>query len=178
MRHIFNSNAIILAAGVMLCAGYAQAATIGGEVSAVVVEQLTITNQQALNFGHVTPTAGGGSVTVSTGNARTVNGGVQVASSFTRATFKLQGAPNRSYSIHTPESQLFVSSEASSDPVLTNSLTVQNFTTFSVTRGAGGAIGKLSNSGQDDLYLGGTLIVPENAVPGIYSGLVPVTVSY
>ncbi len=162
-----------------LCAGMSQAATsVNAQVTTMVFEALTITNQQPLNFGHITPTAGGGTVVISTSGVRTVNGGVQVAGSFNHASFAVQGAPDRAYSIHTPASQIFVSDAVNPNPALVNALTVNNFTTESVNHGAPSATGQLSHSGADTIYLGGTLVVPANAVSGVYSGLVPVTVSY
>jgi len=176
MRRLSSLQAILLVAA--FCAQNASAASVDATVSASVVESLIILNQQPLNFGHITPTAGGGSVVVTTANARNVNGGVQVSGGFNRASFKVQGAPSRVYSIHTPDSQLFVSSIASADPNLTNALTVNRFTVYSVNASSSAGEGQLSGGGQDDVYLGGTLIVPANAVPGVYSGLVPLTVSY
>lgn len=159
--------------------GAAHAASVTAVATATVVENITVANLQPLNFGHITPTAGGGSVTISTNNKRSVAGGVQLGpDAYSRATFKVQGTPGKSYSIHTPSEQTFVSSEASSDPSLTNRLTVNRFTVYSVNASSSGGDGKLGNGGQDDVYLGGTLVVPANAVPGVYSGLVPITVSY
>lgn len=153
--------------------------TATGEVSAGVVETLSIISQQPLTFGHVTPLAGGGTVTIGTDNTRSVTGAVEVrAGGFHRAAFHVQGAPGRTYSIHMPDSQLFISSEANANPNLVNTLTVDHFTVYSVNHAAPGPAGQLGGTGADTVYLGGTLLVPENAMPGTYSGLVPLTVSY
>lgn len=154
------------------------AASANGQVGANVVERLTIVSQDPLNFGHLTPTGSGGVVVVSTGNNRSVTGGVQVSGGFSRGSFKVQGTPGSAYSIHTPDSQLFVSSAPNSDPNLVNSLTVDHFVTYSANEGSDSSSGRLSSSGDDMIYLGGRITVPANAVPGVYSGIVPVTVSY
>lgn len=157
----------------------AHAASAVGHVAASVVERLTIANLMPLDFGHITPGVSGGSVTVTPNNTRSVSGSVQVGGEpFHRATFKVEGAPGKSYSIHTPSSQVFVTSAANSNASLTNSLTVSGFTVYSVGAGTSSGSGTLNGSGQDDVFLGGTIIVPANAVPGVYSGLVPLTVSY
>lgn len=147
------------------------AATTSGQAVAVVVENISITNEQPLSFGFIRPT-GGGSVTVTAQGARKVSGGVQTeGAEFHRASFKVQGAPDRSYVIHTPSSQIFTVDNAGENN-LVKSLTVNQFTTSTVNNS------KLGSNGQDIVYLGGTLVVPPNAAPGVYSGLVPLTVSY
>ncbi len=171
MRYI--QPLLMLAISCAPCAAFAVTAT----ATATVVERLTITNTQPLSFGFIAP-AGGGSVTVTAGGQRQVGGGVDVqGNDFHHAAFDVQGTPGKIYTIHLPASQLFVAPIGSADPAFASELLVHNFVTSSVNQGSGTA-GKLDNSGQDTVYLGGTIEVPANAVPGVYSGVVPLTVSY
>lgn len=178
MQRIAKCLAMVLPVA-SLMSGEAKAATsITADVTAQVVEMLLITNQQPLTFGEITSVNSSGTVVIGTNNLRGVTGGVQLApGGFNRATFKVQGAAGRAYSIHTPGSQQFVSSRPAASGEVA-SLTVNNFTTLSVNQGSVGDRGQLNGSGTDTIYLGGTLVVPANAAPGVYSGLVPITVSY
>jgi hypothetical protein len=172
MKHSILASVIFAAC---LCTGSANAASSEGTVSANVVERLSINNQSPLNFGFITPT-GGGNVTITTNNQRNVTGDVDVKDAFGRGVFHVRGAPGKTYSIQTPASQTFVSSTANTDSELTNSLTVDNFNIRSMN--SANSSGLLNSNGEDTVYLGGTLTVPANAVPGVYSGVVNLTVSY
>ena len=169
-----NKHMLTIAA-ILAYSPAAMADSVMATASAQIVERLTISSKEPLNFGHLTPVGAGGSVTLNVLNQRSATGGVKMSGSFGRARFEVQGTPSKSYSIHTPASQQFVSSHADVNHV--NSLIVHDFTTMSQNNGAGGT-GKLNASGTDSIYLGGTIDVPANAMPGIYSGLVPITVSY
>ncbi|MDE3059935.1 MAG: DUF4402 domain-containing protein [Pseudomonadota bacterium] len=139
--------------------------------AATIVQPLSITSQTALNFGFITPGASGGSVTIMPDNTRSTSGSVSVnPGDSARAIFAVQGAPQQQYSIQTPSFLIFSNAESN--------LRVSNFKTYSAGAGAITAIGKLGNTGMDTIYLGGTLTVPSNATPGVYSGLVPLTISY
>lgn len=171
---------IITAALMLVWTTPANAASVTGHASAEVVEAVVVTSRTPLNFGYIIPSASGGTVVVTPQKQRTTTGGVQVTSAaFDRATFKIRGAANRSYNIHTPNSALFtVSDPAPGSEGLRRSLTVDQFVTYSVNQGAGGTTGSLGTNGEDTIYLGATLHVPSDAAPGVYSGLVEITVSY
>jgi hypothetical protein len=150
-------------------------------VTATVVEDLAITSEEPLNFGFVTPSSQGGTVVISPDNTRSATGGVQTAAAFNRAAFAVRGTPGHSYAIHAPSSLTFLVKEGNEDKKskhLIHELTVKDFVTYSVTIGTAAATGKLGQNGQDKIYLGATLVVPSDAAPGIYSGWVPLTVSY
>lgn len=179
MKRTLDIKLALVALGLWGGASHAHAASVNGDTSASVMSPLVVTSQQLLNFGYVTPTSIDGTVTVTTQDTRIATGGALVSpGSFSRASFKIQGAPGSVYSIHTPNSQIFSSSEAGLHPTLVSSLVVNNFITYSVNKSAQSVLGQLSGTGEDNVYLGGMLTVPANAAPGIYSGLVPITVSY
>lgn len=161
----------------VLASAGAQAASTVGNAAARVLEHLQIVNKDPLNFGFISPGASGGSVTVTPQGARSASGTVQVSGAHGRALFEVQGAASQAYSIHVPASQQFTALEPHDDASLVHVLTVQSFTIVSKNEGAGNS-GRLDHAGRDEITLGGTLIVPANAVPGTYSGLVPITVSY
>ena len=160
--------------------------------SARVIEDLTIISECPLNFGYVIPSQKGGTVTVSANNKRTETGGVHASSSFERATFAVRGTPGHSYTIHTPSSLAFTvkghryedeweekeEREKHESKHLIDRLTVRDFTTYSTNTGKVADTGKLNQRGQDRIYLGATLEVPPGTAPGVYSGWVPLTVSY
>ncbi len=156
------------------------AAMVAAQATARVVEILSVTGEEPLNFGFVEPSPQDGTVTVSPDNARSVTGGVQATDEFGRAAFAVRGTPGHSYTIHAPPSVTFSAKEHNSDASesLARELTVTDFITYSVNTGTTAATGKLGQNGEDRIYLGGTLIVPANAAPGVYSGWVPLTVSY
>jgi len=147
-------------------------------VTANVVEDLTVTSEDPLNFGFIEPSPQGGTVTVSPDNARTATGGIETSSAFTPATFAVHGNPGHDYTIHTPSSLTFSVRGAEESESLIRELTVTNFTTYSATARTTAATGRLAQDGRDKIYLGATLIVPAGAAPGVYSGWVPLTVSY
>jgi len=154
-------------------------ATVTATATATVVEDLTITSEEPLNFGFITPSPQGGTVTVSPDNQRSETGGVRTSSSFTRAEFTVRGMAGHSYTIHTPPSLTFsVKENDDESSQLLHELIVSHFITYSTTSGETAAAGKLAQNGQDRIYLGATLMVPAGAAPGVYSGWVPVTVSY
>lgn len=154
-----------------------RADTVETVATATVLDNLILTSLQPLYFGRLTPT-GGGTVTVSIDNTRTIQGGVHVDNDFMRGAFMVKGTPNNIYAISTPNEQTFVSDETSSDPSLINTLIVNAFQVLSMRGATNNGSGSLDSNGEDQVYVGGTITVPDNAVPGVYSGLVQLTVSY
>ena len=173
------TSRLLLALCLGMC-GFASAAnaqSVHASVSANVIEDVVIVSQTPLNFGFISAGLNGGTATVTSNNLRLLTGNVVASGAdFSRATFGVQGASNHPYSIHTPSSLTF--SVSADNPDLISSLLVNNFVTYSVNTGGESSIGQLSASGTDVIYLGGTITVPANAAPGIYTGLVPLTVSY
>jgi len=164
---------------IISAANSAGAASLTSHASAEIMEALIVASRTPLNFGYITPSTSGGTVIITPQNIRSATGGVQVSGAFSRATFVVQGSANRSYSISTPSSVNFtVSNPASGSEGLRQQLTANQFVTFSTNKGSNGNVGQLGSNGQDTIYLGGTLDVPPDAAPGVYSGLVELTVSY
>ncbi len=161
-----------------LASAGAYANTVLATASALIVDTIAVVSQTHLNFGYITPTISGGTVTISPHNQRTTTGSVGVERDYARAEFGINGKPGLVYSIHTPEKLNFTASETSGNGSGNDMLTVKNFVTYSVGAQNAGGVGKLGNDGKDMVYLGGTLVVPHDTEPGIYRGLVPLTVSY
>lgn len=149
--------------------------------TAKVVEDIAIVSRQPLDFGFIAPSATGGTVTVSPDNKRSETGGVQASLTFAPAAFSVRGIAGHSYAIHTPSSLTFFvkkQGEENASGNATGELAVRDFVTYSATAQTVATTGRLDDAGQDRIYLGATLVVPPNAAPGIYSGEVPLTVSY
>lgn len=151
------------------------AAGASGTASAKVVEALVIAGQTPLHFGIINSASGTGSLTVSPQNTLTVQGNITVPTtgknSFQHAVVDITGSPNTSYHIHLPD-QLQFTKEGSASVSGVTTLNVTDFTSYSINAG------QLDNTGNDTIYVGGTLMVPSTTASGSYSGEVPVTLSY
>ena len=95
---------------------------------------------------------------------------------FSRAEFTVTGSPDVGY-------QIVLASESALHDQGGNNLTlmVTNLVAFSVNRfdlGEGTTEGKFDFSGEDMVFVGGTLQVPANAKNGKYEGDVMLTINY
>ena len=151
-----------------------------GTASVTVQAQVTITATEVLSFGQVRPGDTAGTVVVDTQNNRTAGGGTEVRAGnppFSRAEFTVTGSPDVGYSI------VLASDVALHDQGGNNlTLMVTNLVAFSVNRfdlGEGTTEGKFGFiSGEDMVFVGGTLQVPANAKNGKYEGDVMLTINY
>lgn len=112
-----------------------------------------------LNFGVIAVTSSSGSFTINPQtNLSTSTGGVVPQPSLrTRAEFLVKGKQNQPFTISVNQSSIVLQNTQNS----ANTVTV-NLTNYS--------IGKFSNSGQANFYVGGTLIVGDNQPKGTYTG--------
>lgn len=114
-----------------------------------------------LNFGDIAVTSSSGSLTIDPNpqnNIPTSTGGVvPQGSSRTRAEFLVKGKQNQQFTISVNQSSIVLQNTQNSAYTLTVKLT--NY-----------SIGKFSNSGQANFYVGGTLIVGDNQPKGTYTG--------
>lgn len=158
-----------VAAGIMValpCTS-AQAVTAVATVNVNIISTIALTTRNGLMFGEISPGLTAGTVTITSGNARTSTGGASINSSVAAspATFDVQGVASASYTISLPAS--VVLADASSHTIV-----VDNFTSSPTPAGI------LDSSGQQSLFVGATLNVGSNQAFGEYSGQMSVTVDY
>jgi hypothetical protein len=147
--------------------------TASSNISATIVQPITITKTVDLSFGNVAVSAGtGGTVVVNaqTGN-RSSTGGVTLpatAGTVTAASFDVAGAANYTYSITLPGSNITINDGGS------NTMTVGTFTSFPATTGT------LNGSGAQTLKVAATLNVAAGQAAGTYGtgSTFDVTVNY
>lgn len=137
-------------------------------VSTSTAAAISIQNTQGLSFGSFVA-GSGGTVTVSTSDARTAGGGVMLipSSDGAAARFTVSGDANATYTIQLPGND-FVKLTGSGTEMAVNDFT-------SSPSGAGG---QLDAGGSQTLSVGATLSVGSGQPSGDYSGSFTVTVNY
>ncbi len=173
--------ALLICASVLISLPSQAATSVRGTASAQVVDKISVRARTPLIFGYILPGSKAGTVTVSPNNRRSSTGNIKlVPGAYERAMFLIKGTPNRTYSIHTPQTLTVkaIGMGAFFSKGKVKELQAQNFVAYSNTAGTLGSTGRLGHAGFDMVYLGATLIVPDNAAPGLYTSNVPLTVSY
>lgn len=164
-------TAIALSAATFAANSYAAADTATG--TATVIVPIAIAKATDIAFGNFTA-GGGGTVIVSTSNARTKTGTVilsTIGSTPTAAKFNVTGAGAATYGItYTPDATL-ASGVNSMALAICSDLTAAGTTTGTVATGT-------LTAGAQSIYVGGTLTVGATQVAGAYTGNVIVTVEY
>lgn len=158
-----------------------QAATAVGHASAVVVGDALAARCNALSFGNIKAGSGRGSVIVSPRGFRFTLGRIKLGKEkYSRSTCDVTGQANRFYHVITPNKLTFsVQPENGKwNPALNGELVVDHIRAVSKNFPIGFSLGRFNRKGRDILYIGGRLNVPNNAHPGIYRGLIPVTMHY
>lgn len=125
-------------------------------------QALFITNTGDLNFGTIMSLNTPQSVTISPENGAT-SGAININSERTRGTFLISGPANKSYNIVVPTSVNITYGG--------NSMTA-DLTSYPATAG------QLNNSGQDTLYIGGTLNIGSSQPAGEYTGTYTINIQY
>ncbi|UOD28634.1 DUF4402 domain-containing protein [Massilia violaceinigra] len=146
-------------------------ATAGGTV----VTPIAITPTIQLAFGKFAA-AVGGTITVSTSGARTVSGVVGMSGPATSAArFDITGEPGSTYTITHSGSTVLTNTGGAGE-----TMALAKFSDLTGADGTSGEAtsGTLSAGGTQSLYVGGTLTVAANQVPGVYAGNVIATVEY
>lgn len=140
---------------------------------------LYIEKSPALNFGTLDSSGSGGAVTITTTNHRMVDGPIMLSgtASYERAKIKIKGKPGETYRIYLPD-RFMIKSDNTAYMDKVYEINVTNLRSYSVTAGKEGKTGRIDLNGEDTVYVGGTLNLPKNAMPGNYSGFIPLTVSY
>ncbi|MFT5400815.1 MAG: hypothetical protein ACI8XW_003626 [Gammaproteobacteria bacterium] len=143
------------------------AATSTATVTANIVRPISMSTQNGMEFNDVESENSAGTVVLSPNGSRIATGGIGIKSSKggEPATFKVEGEPNAVYTISLPPSVVMTDSVG-------NTMIVDNFTSLPA------AIGSLDTTGQQTLYVGGTLNVKKHQEYGPYSGAMSVTIQY
>jgi hypothetical protein len=140
--------------------------TVLGDVSAIIITPITITNTNDLNFGAIVD--GTGTVTMSTAGVRTTDyqafAGNQ-AGTVTAASFDIAGQGAYTYAITLPTDDVTLT-ESGSGTMTVNSFVSNPSGTGTLTAGAGSVL------------VGATLNVVQGQETGVYDGSFDVTVAY
>ncbi len=149
---------------------------------AVLVVPLTLAETSALHFGTILMTStAGGTVTLSTANARAFTGGLAASAATpvsTNAAYTVTGTMNETY-VLTVTYPITVTETTGAVGVNTmdiSALTVLYLGDTPVS--AHNSTSALSGAGTDSFIIGGLLTVKANQVAGIYAGTFDLTVDY
>lgn len=143
------------------------AATATATATANITSTMTVRTINGLFFGDLSSSAESGTLALSPGGTRTTTGGVTVnrAIAGSPAAFDIQGDPNSTYAITFPAAIVMTNGSP-------NTMVVDRFTSLPE------ATGVIDASGQQTLFVGGTLNVDSNQSFGTYTGELNVTVDY
>ena len=160
----------------------ANAVTTTGTATANVVRPSFNVSCDALSFGNILRVRSPGLVTVTPSGKRKVRGRVKMGHVPHQAsTCKVSGPASTVYTARAPRVLRFTSTTPRAKRSKQNALYVSNVRMRSKNRKRRGNNiyrGKSDAQGQDELSIGATLYVPKNAAPGVYQGVVPVTIDY
>jgi Mat/Ecp fimbriae major subunit len=141
--------------------------------SATILQSITVTNSQALDFGTIVPSSAASTVVVSTGSStvaatRTCGTGLTCSGAFSRAVFDITGSHAALVDVTGDAAVTIENADGDTMDVTltysTGSLTLVRATATSTPAGA--------------FYVGGTLDVAADQAPGAYSQTFEVTVDY
>jgi len=167
-----------LIAVVVLAAARVQAAEFAGTASvSILPAPLHLKAKKDLRFGTIAECGkAAGAVTIAATGARTATGvRLERGHDHGPALFQVKGAAGAGYVITLPSS---VTAERRSSKHGAGTLQVVDLTLFTRTLSGTGAAAKLDARGEDQVKVGGTLLVPKSAKPGHYSAEIALAVSY
>ena len=152
------------AGGMVLASGSASAASDTATASATVMQSISITKNNDLDFGAFSPSTGG-TVVIGTDSSRSKTSAVVLSSSDTgnRAQFTVTGTADATYAITLPGSA-----------TLTGPGTDMSVGTFTSNPSGTGTL----TGGSETLYVGATLTVASGQTAGAYTGTFDVSVEY
>jgi hypothetical protein len=140
------------------------------DANATVITAIGISRTAHMNFGSVVAggTAGTVLLTPSATPTRTSGGGTTLGSAtvVSAATFTVTGEPSNTYMIDIPQVPLTIMNADLDE------MTVEDFSSSPTPTGT------LDGTGNETLYVGGTLHVHANQATGVYNGTFTVTVTY
>lgn len=157
--------------GMLAMASNALAASANGTANATVIAPIAISAANALEFGEVVKTGGGGTVTIATNGGRTGTAALIVSTQGTEqaATFSVTGEGTNTYTITLPANGTVTVDDAGAGVAMA----VSDF----VSDPAAGANGVLSGGAQT-ISVGATLTTGADQLEGSYTGIFPVIVEY
>ncbi|MFC5461305.1 DUF4402 domain-containing protein [Massilia niabensis] len=171
----FTSNVFRLAvlALAIAGAGSAIAATTTASATSTIIAPINIAKAVDLAFGSFAASAAPGTVTLTPGGTRTVDGGVAViaASPSSAAKFDVTGQPGFAYSISVTGTPL---TSGGNSMAFTP---VSDLTGSAATSGNATA-GLLTAGGTQSIFVGGVLSVGASQAPGDYAGEITALVNY
>lgn len=166
-------NKVLLGSATVLALGaagqVAQAATTGVLIQAIVLSPVDISQTQSLNFGSLTESGAGGTITVdNTGTPATSPGVTSIGGTIQAGGFKLLGSIGKAVKV-----------TAAAKATLTNggggTMTVNAFT---IEGAAGTFVHTMVAATDSGFRLGGTLNVGAGQATGTYNGSVVLTAIY
>lgn len=160
----------------------ANAITATGTASATVVRQSFSVSCNALSFGSIDHVNSASVVTVAPGGARSLTGNLRMGSAaYQPSTCYVTGPVNTHYTARAPSVLTFTAQTTHELPGKQTSLRVSDIRMVSSTLNATSHHihhGKSDAAGKDVIRIGASLYVPKDAAPGIYTGMIPVTIHY
>lgn len=160
--------------------GYA--ASITGTATARVLSPTFNISCDALSFGNIKRVKSPGLITIAPNGKRNIRGNVTMGpTAHNASSCTVSGPANTNYTARAPRLVYFTAEGATPKRGQEETLYVSNIRIKSKNlHKAEGRVyrGQSDAYGQDELYLGATLYVPQNAAPGTYQGVVPVTIHY
>lgn len=167
---------------VLLLAMNSKAATVTSRVSATVVKPTFTINCNALSFGNIIRVIQAGTIQISPQGNRQINDQIEMGAMTHKASScQVSGPPDTSYTAKAPKFLNFSPSASFVGPSQPASLIVSDIHISSKNSSATSNDeykGTSDNNGKDELYVGATLHVPQNAAPGLYEGVIPITIHY
>jgi hypothetical protein len=135
-------------------------------VTATVVEIVTVTKNVDMNFGTFASGVTAGTISIETNGVRNITGGVVALpdNAGSSATFTVNGPTNSQYSITLPDQNSIVITKTGTG----NQMVIKSF--------VHNAIGVL-NSGAETFNVGAVLDVPASTPAGVYTGTFDVVVA-
>jgi hypothetical protein len=161
-------------AAVGLGATGANAATATGDAYATIVQQVTISQTTALDFGVIAPgtTAGTAVVAASSGATPTCSGGPSCLQGGNPGVFLVQGYGGETVQISVPTAPVTLTDGGSA------SMTAASFASSAAGPGNTVTLSGSGGTGSATVYVGATLSVGANQAAGSYSGQFTVTANY
>ena len=155
--------------------------TLRSNVSATIVEAITLSETASMNFGTnvLTTTEGGTVVLNSSSNTRAYTGGLASGGpetqDATNATFEVRGSSLATYALTLPSAITLTHTSIGTG---INTMDVTSMKARFNAAGADAVTSKIASDGTDSFTLGATLTVQEDQVLGQYHGTYQVSVNY
>jgi hypothetical protein len=164
MKKIYSAVAAGTAvAAVTLGATGASAATATANASANIVQAITITEDDALDFATIVPGAAASTVQISAAGARTCGAGLTCSGTHSAGNFTASGTANQPVAFGVDASTTLTSGA--------NSMSVTGLALSAAT-------GTTDAGGDATFSVGGTLNVGANQAAGLYTGTYNVSANY